>query len=79
MCVKVKSGKIVVLLKIILNQSTSDCFVNLSRIFTIFSIHINNDTVHMLYNFGCHGNHFGRNLCYHSCQIIILLNGLAQF
>ena len=37
-CVKVKSGKIVVLMKIFLNKATSYCFINLQPIFTIFSI-----------------------------------------
>ena len=62
-CVKVKSGKIVVLLKIFLKKAISDCFINLSPIFTIFSILINNVIVDMSYDFGCHGNHFGGNLC----------------
>ena len=56
-CVKVKSGKIVVLLKIFLNKATSDCFVNLSPIVTIFSIQVNNYIVHISHHFGCHGNH----------------------
>ena len=60
---KVKSGKIVILLKIFLNKATSDCFINLSPIFTIFSIPVDNDTVYMSHHFGCHGNHFGWNLC----------------
>ena len=63
MCVKVKSCKIVVLLKIFLNKATSDYFVNLSPIFTIFSILVNNGIVHMSHHFGCHGYHCGRNLC----------------
>ena len=57
-CVKAKSGQIVVLQKIFLNKETSDCFVNLGPILTIYSIPANNDTVHMSHYFGCHGNHF---------------------
>ena len=57
-----KSGK-GVLLKIFLNKATSEGFMNLSPIFTIFNILVNNDTVHMWHNFGCHGNHFGGILC----------------
>ena len=63
MCVKVKSGIIVVLLKIFQNEATSDCFVNLSPILSLFSTQFNNDIVHMLHNFGCYGNHFGGNVC----------------
>ena len=55
-CIKVKSGKIVVLLKIFLNKATFACFVNLSPIFLIFS---NNDIVHMSHQFGCHRHYFG--------------------
>ena len=44
-------------------QGSSDCFVNLSPIFTIFSFPVNNDTVQMSHHFGCHGNYFGRSLC----------------
>ena len=33
--------------------------MKLSPIFTIFSILVNNYIVHMLHDFGCHGNHFG--------------------
>ena len=62
-CVNVKSGKIVVLLKIFLNESTDDCVVNLSPNFISFSIQVNNDTVHMSYHFGCHRNHLGGNTC----------------
>ena len=63
MCVEVKSGKILVLLKIILHKSTFDCFVNLSLVLNIFSIQVNNNIVHMSHHFGCHINHFGENLC----------------
>ena len=45
--VKVKSDKMGVLLKIFLNKSTSDCFHNLSPIFTIFRILFNNDIDHI--------------------------------
>ena len=51
-------------------------FVNLSPIFAIFDIPVNNDIAH---DFGCYGNHFGRKLC-----IVIvtkigpLLNWLVQ-
>ena len=62
-CVKVKSGKIVPLLKIFLNIAASDCFVSLTPIFTIFSIQVQNDIVHMSHHFGCHGNLFGMNVC----------------
>ena len=61
--IKAKSVQIVVLLNIFLNKGTSDSFVNLSPIFTIFRMPVNNYTVHMSYHFGCHGNHFGGNLC----------------
>ena len=37
-CVKVKLGKIIVVLNIFLNKTTFDCFINLSPLFTIFSI-----------------------------------------
>ena len=60
---KVKLGKIVLLLKIFLNKATSDCFVNLSPIFTIFNIMVNDDVVHISHHFGCHENYFGMNLC----------------
>ena len=49
-CVKVKPGKSVVLLKIVLNKATSDCFVNISPIFTILYILANSDIVHISYN-----------------------------
>ena len=63
-CVKVKLGKIVILLKIFANiLATSDCFVNLCPIFPIFIILVNNDIVHMSHNLGCLGTHFGGNLC----------------
>ena len=62
-CVKAKSGQIVVLLKIFLNKETSDCFVNLSVILIIFRILVNYDRVHLLHHFGCHGIHFGGNVC----------------
>ena len=58
-----KSGKIAVLLQIFRNKATSDHFVNLSPVFTIFNILVNNDTVNMSHNFGCQGNYFVRNLC----------------
>ena len=61
-CVKVKSGNIVVLLTIFMNKATYDLFVNLSPIFTIFSILVNNVIVHMSHHFGCHGYNFGGNL-----------------
>ena len=35
-------------------------FVNLSQIFTILGILVNNETVDMSHDFCCHGNHFGR-------------------
>ena len=73
---QVISGKIGVLLKIFLNKASSDYFVNLSPVFTIFSILVNNDIVHMSHNFGCQGSHFVENLCVTSQQII-LLNGLV--
>ena len=57
--VKVKSGKIAILQNIFLNKATSDCLVNLSRLFTILSI-LNNNIVDMSYNFLCHGNHLVR-------------------
>ena len=57
--VKVKSGTITVLLKIVLNKGTSDgSFVNLNPIFTIFSILVNYDIVHMSHHFGCQRNRF---------------------
>ena len=66
-----ESGQIVVLLNIFLNKGTSDCVINLSPFFTIFSIPVNNDTVRMSHHFGCHGHHFGVTIY----QIIKLLNG----
>ena len=64
MCVKAKSGQIVVILKVLgLNKGTSDYFVNLTPILTILSIPVDNDNVHTLYHFGCHGNYFGGNVC----------------
>ena len=60
--VKVKSGTIVVVLKIFIYKATSDCFINLSRIVFIFCILANNNIVHMSHHFGCHGNHFDGNL-----------------
>ena len=54
-CVTVKSGKIILLQKIFPNKATSACFVNLSPIFTIFNILVNNDIVHRSHHFGCHG------------------------
>ena len=62
-CVKETSDKIAVLLKIFWNKATSNCFVNLSPIFTLFSILVNNNVVHITHHFGCNGNHFGGNLC----------------
>ena len=62
-CVKVKSGIIIFVLKIFLNEATSDYFINLCQIFTIFRILVNYDNVHMSHHFGCHGNHFGKNVC----------------
>ena len=70
-CVMAKSGQIVVLLKIFVNKGTSDYFVNLSPILTIFRILVNNGRVHLSHD-GCHGNHFGGNVCYHRYQIITL-------
>ena len=56
-------GKITVLLKILLTNTTSDCsFVNLSPIFT-FSILVNNDIVDMSHGIGCNGTHFSGKLC----------------
>ena len=48
---------------IYMNKATSDCFVNLSPIFTIFSILVNNDIICMLIHFGGRGHHFWRTLC----------------
>ena len=62
-CVKAKSDQIVVLMKVFLNKGPSDCFVNLSPIFTIFTIVVNNDSVHLSHHFSCHGNRFGGNVC----------------
>ena len=62
-CVKAKSGLIVVLLKFVLNKGTTDCFVNLSPIVTIFRILVNNDRIHLSLHCGYHGNHFGGNVC----------------
>ena len=46
-----------------MNKATSDCsFVNLGLIFTTLGIGV------MAHAFGCHGNHFGRKLCYPSYQ-----------
>ena len=53
----------------------SDFFVNLNQIFIIFSNLVNNDVVHMSHHFGCHENHFGRNLCVTINYPIMLLNG----
>ena len=38
-------------------------FANSSPIFTIFGILINNDTVDRSRDFGCHGHHFGGEIC----------------
>ena len=58
--VKVKTGNVRVLL---LNKATSQCFVNLSQIFKIFSILVNDNIVYMPHNFGCYENHFGGKIC----------------
>ena len=58
-----KSDKIGVLLNIFMNKATSTCFVNLIPIFTIFSIPVNIEIVHMSHHFGSQGNNVGGNLC----------------
>ena len=58
-----------------LNKAISDCFVNLSPIFTIFiifSILVNNGKGHISHHFGCHENHFGMNLCFTIVPIYII-------
>ena len=59
---------------------TCDCnFVNLSSIFTIFSILVNNDIVDMPHDFGSYGNYFVRKLCVTiPTKIGVLLNWLMQ-
>ena len=78
-CFKVKSGKIAVLLKIFLNKGISDSCINLSPIFTIFSILVNGDKIHVT-SFGLPWwQLWWEFMCYHSYQIILLFNGLAPF
>ena len=56
--------KIAVLVKLLLNKATCYCsFVNLSPIFTILRIPMNNDIVDISHDFGCVGNHVGVILC----------------
>ena len=56
------TDKITVLLKILLNKTTSDfSFVNLSPIFTWYTGQ--HYTVDMPHDFSCYGNHFGWKLC----------------
>ena len=63
-CVKVKSGKIVVELKLLLNKTSLCRFINLSPSYIIFSIPVNNDKGHMSYRCGWHGHNFGGNWCF---------------
>ena len=57
--VKIKSGKITVLLKIFLNNATCDGFINLSPIFTILKYYGHQNIVHVSHNLGFHGKCFG--------------------
>ena len=78
--VKVRSGKVGVLLKVFLNKATSDRFVNLSPIFTMFSIPVKIYLIHMSHRFlVAMETILEEFMCYHSYQIILLLHVLAQF
>ena len=53
----------------ILNKAIYNCsFVSLSSMLTIFGIQVNNDIIDRSHDFGCHGDHFGRKICYQSYQ-----------
>ena len=55
---------LLLLQKILLNKAIYNCrFANLSPIFTIFGILVNNDIVDRSHDFGCHENHFGGKIC----------------
>ena len=59
---------------ILLNKATYDCsFANSTLIFTIFGILVDNDIIDRSHNFGCHGNHFGGEMCYHSYQNVYII------
>ena len=77
---KVLGGKITVLLKIILNNATSDCsFFNLRPIFAMLGILASNDLVDISHDFGCYGNHFGGTLCVTIVtKIRIFINWLSK-
>ena len=66
--------------KILLNRAIyNSCFANLSPIFTIFVILVNDDTVDRSYDYGSHGNYFGEKICVTIVtKMGILLHWLAQ-
>ena len=66
MYVKVKSGKIAMLLTIFLNKATSDCFVNLGPMLTIFRIPVNNDIVYVTYFWFPWRRFWQESMCNHS-------------
>ena len=47
----------------LIKQFITVVFSNLSPMFTIFGIPVNNDIVVRSHDFGCHGTHFGMKIC----------------
>ena len=73
-------ARLLFLQKTLLNKAIYNCrFANLSQIFTIFGILVNNDIVYRSHDLGCYGTHFGGEICVTIVtKIGILLNWLAQ-
>ena len=66
--------------KILLNKAIYNCsFANLSSIFSIFGILVNNGIVDKSNDFRFHGNHFGGKICVTIVtKMCILLNLISQ-